>query len=83
MPANPAFLRQTRLQQRLRVRRVGGSKTAHGDPASIRSRSRQGQLRIDRQASVLPKVRHQRQESASQASRRQQRERGVCHRISL
>lgn len=80
-----AFLRQTRLQQRLRVRRVGGSKNRARRPGfdPLAQQAGRAKLRIDRQASVLPKVRHQRQEGASQASRRQQRESGICHRISL
>ncbi len=43
------ILRQTRLQQRLRVRRVGGSKTAHGDPADpLAQQAGRAKLRIDR-----------------------------------
>ncbi len=67
LPANPAFLRQTRLQQRLRVRRVGGSKNRARRPGfdPLAQQAGRAKLRIDRRASVLPKVRHQRQESAS------------------
>lgn len=67
-----AFLRQTRLEQRLRVRRVGGSKNRARGPGldPLAQQAGRAKLRIDRQASLLLKVRHQRQKSAFQASRR-------------
>jgi len=67
------------------VRRVGGRKNRARRPGldPLAQQAGRAKLRIDRQASVLLKVRHQLQESASQASRRQQRERSGYHRESL